>query len=476
MYRAALEPAFQHALGYLDGIDDRKVAQPGSHDQLQQLLGGPLPDLGQEPAEIVATLARAVDPALVATGGPRYFGFVAGGTLPAAMAADWLTSAWDQNAGLHAMSPAAAQVEGIVAGWIKQLLGLPETASVGLVTGCQMANFTGLAAARGEVLRQKGWDLEAQGLSGAPPIHVLVGAEAHATIFTALRLLGIGRQQITAVPADDQGRMRAEALAERLAASVGRPTIVCAQAGNVNSGAFDPMAEIAAAAHAHGAWLHIDGAFGLWAACHPDRRRLLEGHHLADSWATDGHKWLNVPYDSGIAIVRDPGAHRRAVANTPAAYLMAAAPGQRDGQDWVPESSRRARGFALYAGLRSLGRQGVVELIDRTCGLAVQMAERLGQLPGVTVLNQVVLNQVLLAVRPSAAQDSPQALIARLVEGIARDGTCWAGSTLWQGHHALRLSLSGWRMTAPQIDRATAAIAAAIASARLAGGAERDRG
>ena len=459
MYRHVLEEAFREAVRYLEEVREAPVSRAAGQGELADRLGGPMPAQGRDPALVVRELAAAAGPALVATSGPRYFGFVVGGTLPAALAADWLTSTWDQNAGLRVMSPAAAIVESVVAAWLLELFGLPPTAGVGLVTGCQMANFTGLAAARGAVLARAGWDLEAEGLAGAPPIRVLVGAEAHATIYTALRYLGIGRRQIQAVPVDGQGRMRADDLRAALAGGGPGPVIVCAQAGNVNTGAFDPMPAVIEAAHQHGAWVHVDGAFGLWAAVHPEKRHLIEGFEAADSWATDGHKWLNVPYDSGIAIVRDPEAHRRAIGNTAAAYLVSADPGQRDGQDWAPESSRRARAFPIYAALRALGREGLVALVDGTCRLARRMADRLSR-AGFRVLNEVVLNQVLIALDPAHAGDDPRGRTASLIDGVQREGVCWVGPTVWQGQPAVRISVSCWQTTAEDIDRAADAIAA----------------
>ena len=469
MYREAIIEATRQAAAYLDATEARPVARPGDHRELRDRLGGPLPE-APEPAEaVVRALAEGVNAALVNSVGPRYFGFVVGGVVPAALAADWLTSTWDQNAGMFATSPAAAQAETVVAGWLLELLGLPPTASVGLVTGGQMANFTGLLAARDELWRRVGWDIEQDGASRAPPLRVLVGDEAHATIYTALRFLGIGRRQIEVVPVDGQGRMRADQLRARLAVEGfgpgARPTLVCAQAGNVNTGAFDPLSEIAEATRRHGAWLHVDGAFGLWAACHPEKRALVTGLEAADSWATDGHKWLNVPYDSGIAIVRDPQAHRRALAKTPAAYLVKGDgfPDRRDGMDFTPEASRRARAFPLYAGLRSLGRQGVVELVERCCLLARRLAERLLEIPGARILNEVVLNQVLLALQPPPGVE-PGPYTGRVLARVQEDGTCWVGPTVWQGHHAVRVSISNWRTRAEDVDRAAAAIAAAAAA------------
>jgi glutamate/tyrosine decarboxylase-like PLP-dependent enzyme len=461
MYRLALEEAFREALHYLEGLRERPVSRAAGQGEVAEWLSGPLPEQGRDPALVVRELAAAVEPGLVASSGPRYFGFVVGGTLPAAMAADWLTSAWDQNAGLRVLAPAAALVESVVARWLLDLLGLPPSAGVGLVTGCQMANFTGLAAARAAVLARAGWDLEADGLTGAPPLRVLVGAEAHATIYTALRYLGIGRRQVEVVPADQQGRMRADALRAALDGAAAGPVIVCAQAGNVNTGAFDPMPAIMEAAHQRGGWVHVDGAFGLWAAAHPGLRHLIAGFEGADSWATDAHKWLNVPYDSGIVIVRDPEAHRRAIANTAAAYLVSADPGERDGQDWAPESSRRARGFPIHAALRSLGREGLLALVEESCRLARRMAARLSR-AGFRILNDVVLNQVLVALDPAVAGDDPAARTASLIDRVQRGGVCWVGPTVWQGHPAIRISVSCWQTTPEDIDRAADAIAASV--------------
>ena len=318
---------------------------------------------------MIEALARDAAPGLVASPGPRYFGFVTGGALPAALAADWLAAAWDQNAFSAISSPAAAVVEEVACGWLLDLLGLPAESGAGLTTGAQMANVTGLAAARGALLARAGWDVEERGLSGAPPLRVLAGEEAHVTVWRALRLLGVGRAAVEVVPADGQGRMRADALAEALAAGDGAAAIVCAQAGNVNTGAIDPLADIVAAAREHGAWVHVDGAFGLWAAASPALAGLVAGAGDADSWATDGHKWLNVPYDCGVVAVRDRDAHAAAMGMT-ASYLVRVGDAERSNSDWVPEASRRARGFAVYAALRSLGRDGVAELVERCCALA----------------------------------------------------------------------------------------------------------
>ncbi|HSK37826.1 MAG TPA: aminotransferase class V-fold PLP-dependent enzyme, partial [Actinomycetota bacterium] len=350
----ALEAAAAGATRYLRGLAERPVAATAGAEELRARLGGPLPDGPSDPAEVVAQLAELADDGVVASAGPRFFGFVVGGSLPAALAADWLAAAWDQNAGLFVLGPAAATVEDVAAGWLTDLLGLPEGVSTGFVTGGQMASFTGLAAARHHVLAAAGWDVERDGLLGAPPVEVVVGAERHVTIDAALRFLGLGSGRLRVVPADGQGRMDAAALPGALAALKG-PTIVCAQAGNVNTGAVDPLAAICAAAHAHGAWVHVDGAFGLWAAASPARRHLVAGAEQADSLATDAHKWLNVPYDSGIAFCRHPEALRAAM-GVRAAYLIHAEGDEYDQVDYVPEFSRRARGIPVYAALRALGR------------------------------------------------------------------------------------------------------------------------
>jgi glutamate/tyrosine decarboxylase-like PLP-dependent enzyme len=350
--RPLLDDVAAHAAGFLEGLPERSVAPAATARELREALGGPLPGGPRDPRRVVAELARASEPGLMATPGGRFFGFVIGGSLPAALAADWLASAWDQNAGLYVAAPAASVVEEVCGEWLIKLLGLPESVSYGLVTGCQMANFTALAAARHSVLAAAGWDVEADGLVGAPPFHVIVGEERHVTIDRALRFLGLGTASLITVPADDQGRMRPDALEEVLAGSTG-PTVVCAQAGNVNTGAVDPLRAICDAAHEAGAWVHVDGAFGMWAAASPTLRHLVEGMERADSWATDAHKWLNVPYDSGLVFCAHPAGHRAAM-GTHASYLVHSEGRERDQMDWNPDFSRRARGFAVYAALRSL--------------------------------------------------------------------------------------------------------------------------
>jgi glutamate/tyrosine decarboxylase-like PLP-dependent enzyme len=453
----ALEAAATHATQFLRGLAERPVAARAGADELAARLGGPLPDGPSDPAEVVAQLAKLADDGLVASAGPRYFGFVVGGSLPAALAADWLTAAWDQNAGLFVLGPAAATVEDVAAGWLTDLLGLPPTVSTGFVTGGQMATFTGLAAARHHVLAAAGWDVERDGLIGAPPVEVVVGAERHVTIDAALRFLGLGSGRLRVVGADDQGRMDAAALPEALAACQG-PTIVCAQAGNVNTGAIDPLPAICAAAHQHGGWVHVDGAFGLWAAASPALRHLVAGVEQADSLATDAHKWLNVPYDSGLVFVAHPEAHLAAF-STAAGYLTPGQAGERDPDAYTPEFSRRARGFPVWAALRSLGRSGVAAMIERGCGQARRFADALGAADGVEVLNEVVLNQVLVRFPdPGGDRDGRTREVVRRVQA---GGTLWLSGTTWHGMAAMRISVSNWSTTDADVDRSVAAILAA---------------
>ena len=451
------------AADFLEGVAERPVHARAGFAQVAATLPPVLSERGEDPVRVVRDLAEAAEPGLVASAGPRYFGFVVGGSLPAALAADWLASAWDQNGGLCALSPAAAAVEEVAGNWIKDLLGLPAEAGVGFVTGAQMANFVGLAAGRHAVLRRVGWDVERDGLQGAPTVHVVIGEEAHATILSSLKMLGLGTERARRVAVDGQGRMRPDALRAVLAECAG-PTLVCAQAGNVNTGAFDPLDEIAALTRPRGAWLHVDGAFGLWAGAAPSLRGLVRGVGEADSWATDAHKWLNVPYDSGLAIVREREAHTAALAKR-AAYL-ARAEGERDGDDFTPESSQRARGFAVYAALRSLGREGVAALVERCCGLARRMAERLSAGPGVRVLNEVVLNQVLVRFEPAGGGDG-DAFTRKVVARVQAEGTCWLGGTRWQGLDAMRVSVSNWSTNEDDVDRSAEAILRAAKEAAI---------
>jgi glutamate/tyrosine decarboxylase-like PLP-dependent enzyme len=453
-WKQPLAEAFHHALAYLEGLPERPVTSRATLAEMRAALGGPLPERPLEAREVVAALARAAEPGVVASSSGRFFGFVIGGATPAALAADWLTSVWDQNAGLYILGPAAAVAEEVAGAWLAELLGLPAGVSVGYVTGAQMANFTALAIAVREVLDRAGWDVQANGLWGAPRLRVLVGEGRHGTIDRALRFLGVGAAAIVPVGADDQGRMRPAALRSALHQGDG-PVVVCAQAGNVNSGAVDPLGEICELAHRAGAWVHVDGAFGMWAAASPRLRPLLAGVELADSWATDAHKWLNVPYDSGLVFCAHPQAHRAAM-GIRAGYLIHGDADERDALDYNPEFSRRARGFAVYAAIRALGRQGVAELVERCCRLAGRFAERLAAADGVEVLNQVALNQVL--VRFLAADGDHDAHTRRVVERVQQDGTCWLSGTTWRGKAAMRISVSNWSTDEADVDRSVAAI------------------
>ena len=434
--RELLELTASIAADYLESLDDRRVFPDVTPEQLRAMLGGPLPEQPMDATQVVTELAESAGQGVVAMGSGRYFGFVIGGALPAALAADWLTTAWDQNAGLYVAGPSASIVEQITRDWILELLGLPGESSIGFVTGTQMAHVTGLATARHHILDAVGWDVGHDGLQGAPRVRVFAGAKRHVTIDRALRLLGLGAP--TVVSADDQGRMSVDALARALAHGHG-PAIVCAQAGEVNTGAFDPLGNIARVCQDAHAWLHVDGAFGIWAAVSPKLRHLVSGIELADSWTTDAHKWLNVPYDSGIVLCAHPESHRIAM-TAQAAYLVMDEGRRRvrDQLDWVPEFSRRARGFAVYAALRSLGRTGVVELVERCCAQARRFADGIAELPGAQVLNDVVLNQVLFCFEDDERTDAALA-------GVQASGDVWLSGTTWDGRKAIRVSVSNWQ-------------------------------
>ena len=453
-----LRRALAHAETHLAALPDQPVSAPVDLTLMREALGGPVPEGPEPPIAVIDRLVAGATPGLVASPGPRYFGFVTGGAVPAALAADWLTSAWDQNTAFGVMSPAAAIVEEVAAAWVLDLLGLPSGCSVGFVTGAQMANVTCLLAARRHVLATAGWDDATRGLIGAPPIRVIIGAEAHVTIHVALRFVGLGAAT-TIIDVDPQGRMDPGSLAAALERG-GGPTIVCAQTGNVNTGACDPLEPITDLCAPVGAWLHVDGAFGLWAAAAPSWRHLVAGADRADSWATDGHKWLNVPYDSGIAVTAHPDAHRAAMALT-ASYLMAGDE-LRDGSDWAPEASRRARGIAIWAAIRALGRQGIADLVDRCCTLARRIDARLSAAPGVDVLNEVVLNQILVRFTPPAGD--VDAFTDAVIGQVQADGVCWAGGTTWNDVRAMRISISNWSTTEADADRSVDAILAAQAA------------
>jgi glutamate/tyrosine decarboxylase-like PLP-dependent enzyme len=466
---AVLRRAGELATAYLAGVDDRPVAIGLEPDAMRARLGGPLPDTGMAPGAVLEWLATAVDPGLVGSAGPRYFGFVMGGAQPAALAADWLTSAWDQNAGLFVRSPAAAVAEEVAGGWLAGLFGIPGDAGVGFTSGGTMANFTALAAARHSLYASLDWDVEERGLLGAPRIHAVASDESHPTVFGSLQMLGLGRGEVHRVATDDQGRMRPAALRDVLAGLDG-PAIVCTQAGNVNSGSFDPLAPIVEAVRAHGGWLHVDGAIGLWAAAVPSLQHLTAGLELADSWTTDAHKWLNVPYDSGVVFVRDAAAHRAAMSFGGHAHAQVEhVEGGRDPYDWVPESSRRARGFVVLAALRALGHAGLVDLIERCCGHARRMAERLAAGAGVEILNDVVLNQVLVRFNvPGGDLEAGNAFTREVIGRVQADGTCWLGGRTWHGKGAMRVSVTSWTTTAADIDRSADAILRCHAEAAAA--------
>jgi glutamate/tyrosine decarboxylase-like PLP-dependent enzyme len=449
--RELLHETADLAADFLESLPDRPVFPDVDVDELRTRLGGPVPDDPTDAREVVAELAAAGNEAAVAIPGPRYFGFVIGGAVPAALAADWLTSAWDQNAGLYVAGPAAAVVEEIAGFWIADLLRLPRVRSFAFVTGTQMAHATAMAAARNHVLAEFGWDVEEQGLIGAPPVRVFAGEKAHSTFPRALRFIGLGLRSIERIPADEQGRMRADALREAVSRHDG-PSIVCAKAGEVNTGSVDDLAAIADAAEEAGAWLHVDGAFGLWAAASPRFAHLTEGAERADSWATDGHKWLNVPYDCGIMLCARPEPHRRATSVYADYLIHADEGGPRDQMDWTPEFSRRARSFTVYAAIRQLGRSGVAELVERCCDLAARFAEGIAEVPGVEVLNEVVLNQVLFRF------ESDERTLA-VLDAVQRSGEAWMSGSVWDGRQAIRISVSNWQTTEEDIDRTVAAFA-----------------
>jgi glutamate/tyrosine decarboxylase-like PLP-dependent enzyme len=440
--QSLLNAAAARAARYLDGLERRGVAPTAEAVAALRRLDEPLPEHPAEPEAVLALLDDLGSPATMASAGGRFFGFVVGGSLPAAVAANWLAGAWDQNAGIVVLSPIAAKLEEVAMRWMLELFGLPRGCAAGFVTCATQANFSGLAAARHALCARRGWNVETQGLFGAPPITVVVGDEVHVSVLKALTLLGMGRERVVRVPVDGQGRMRPDGLPP-----LDDHTIVCIQAGNVNTGAFDPAADIVQRAKASGAWVHVDGAFGLWAAASPQHAHLARGLAGADSWATDAHKWLNVPYDSGIVFVREP-AHLQAAMAVNAPYLVIGE--AREPEHYTPDFSRRARGVEVWAALRSLGRQGLADLISRTCRHAQRFAAGLKG-AGYAILNDVVINQVLVSFGDADAT-------RRVVQAIQADGTCWAGTTLWQGQTAMRISVSSWATTEDDVERSLAAI------------------
>jgi glutamate/tyrosine decarboxylase-like PLP-dependent enzyme len=450
---AALDRAHRRALGWLRSLEERDVPARATIEEVAASLGTALPEHGTEAAEVVDLLATACDPGLAAIPSGRFFGFVMGGTHPAALAADWLVSAWDQNSGMRRVTPAHSAVEDLASSWVLQLLGLSEECAVGFVTGGTMANFTGLAAGRDAVLRRAGWDVTADGLHGGPRVRVLVGAERHDTVDLSLRYLGLGTPEL--VPVDDQGRIRPDALRGALADGEDAPTIVVLQAGNVHSGAFDPFGPAVEAAHTHGAWVHVDGAFGLWAATSPAHRELMAGAAAADSWATDAHKTLNVPYDCGLAIVRDRAALTAAM-GMHGDYLVHDEMGEPF--DKVPEISRRGRAFPVWAVLRALGSSGVERLVDRLCGHAARFADGIAAIPGAEVLNDVCFTQVCASF---GSDERTQAVVQAMLD----DGTAWMTGSRWHGRSVLRVSVSSWATTGQDVERSLEALRRAVTTA-----------
>jgi glutamate/tyrosine decarboxylase-like PLP-dependent enzyme len=451
-YRVVLDRARERSMEWIDSVPDRPVAPTADVNAMKKVFARPLPDGPTDPTAVVDELATLAEPGLMAMPSGRFFGWVIGGTLPAALGADWLVSSWDQNAGMRYASPATAAIEEVAGEWLLDILGLPAESDVGFTTGATMANWTGLAAARASVLDEVGWDVNTKGLQGAPVITVLVGAERHASVDLALRYLGLGAPTIVA--ADYKGRIRVDALREALEAVDG-PAILCLQAGNLHSGASDPMRSAIEAAHKHGAWVHVDGAFGLWAAASPSLREQLDGIETADSWATDAHKTLNVPYDCGVAIIAKPNLARAAL-GTQTAYLIQDAAGASDPYDLVPELSRRARGVPVWAALRQLGRSGVISLVDGLVERAQALATGLAALPGVSVMNDVVFTQVCLTF---GSDERTREVTQRLIA----DGAVWMSGSKWRGHEILRISVSNWSTDADDVAFSIAAVQRAMA-------------
>jgi glutamate/tyrosine decarboxylase-like PLP-dependent enzyme len=457
------DTALKHAKAFREGLADRPPRPTIAPQDLLARFGGPTPERGEDSSAVIEALAQAAEPGLMAMAGPRFFGWVIGASNEAGVAADMLTSAWGQNAGMYAGTPAAAVAEKVAGEWLLDILHLPKECSVGFVTGATLANFVGIAAARNEVLRRVGWDVEAKGLYGAPRIRVLLGADAHTTVHAALRFLGFGSETAEPIATDEQGRMKADILARALAQGDG-PAIVIAQAGQINTGAFDPMTEIANACRAHNAWLHVDGAFGLWARAVPELAAQAEGVELADSWATDGHKWLQLPYDCGLAFVRHPDAHRRAM-TIAASYLPKATDIEHDPSHYAPELSRRARGFAAWAVIKALGREGIAQMVRDHCAFAKRVAERVAEEPGVHVVNDVCLNQVILAFGDGGVE-AQNAATRAVIERLQQDNQVFASGAGWRDRWVMRLSIISGPLTEPDIDLLGDAIIAAWRAVR----------
>ncbi len=460
IFRKALETALHNALLHLENLEHNSVATPVDLGTLRKRLGKPLRDNGIPPEQVVTELVGDVEGGILGSAGGRFFGWVVGGSLPAALAADWLTSAWDQNAVLFASGPAAAVVEEIVGGWLKEILGLPARASFALVTGCQMAHATCLAAARHALLLKRGWNVEEQGLYGAPPIRILTSGARHGSFERAVRLLGLGQARVVCLPVDPEDRLQADVLEQALNADSSAPTIVLLQAGDINIGAYDPFESLIPIAKQHSAWVHIDGAFGLWAAASSRYKHLVDGVAAADSWATDGHKWLNVPFDCGYAFVAEAEAHHASMSHR-AAYLTHA-PEARDEIDWSPEWSRRARGFSTYAALRQLGRNGIADLVERCSKHAHSLVTLIGGQPGAEVLWEPRINQGLvrfLDVRPNASDEDHDRRTDEVIAAIVATGEAFFGGTTWRGRRAMRVSVCNWQTSDEDVQRSVSAVA-----------------
>jgi glutamate/tyrosine decarboxylase-like PLP-dependent enzyme len=465
-FRPVLERAFAHALGHLASGDIRPIGTPTGLTELRARFERPLPERGTDPVEVIDDLVRDAAGGILGSDSGRFFGWVIGGTLPAALAADWLVSSWDQNAAIHACAPAEAVIEEVAGGWLRQLFGLPPTASFGFVTGTQMAHVTCLAAARHRLLMHRGWNVEEQGLAGSPPIRILTSSERHGSIERAIRILGFGRRAVTALPCNARGRLEPDVLAHALDSGASQPTIVVLHAGDLNIGAFDPFAELVPIAHRHDAWVHVDGAFGLWAAVSPRYRHLLDGVELADSWTNDGHKWLNTPFDCGYAFVADAEAHRAAFSHR-TSYTQFV-DDARDQIEWNPEWSRRGRGVPTYAALRQLGRAGIAELVERSSAHAHALVARIGALPGAELIWEPVINQGMVRFRdprPDAAEPDHDRRTDEVIARIVASGEAFFGGTTWRGQRCMRVSVCNWQTSAADVDRAVRAAQVALGNA-----------
>jgi len=457
-YVPALERALRHAVGYLTAAKGGPVNAAATLDELRARLARPLPERGTEPAQVIDELVRDVEGGILGSTSGRFFGWVIGGTLPSAMAADWLTSAWDQNAAIHACGPAEAVIEEVAGGWLKDIFGLPQTASFAFVTGTQMAHVVCLASARHRLLDRVGWDVQEQGLFGAPPIRILTSGERHGSVERAIRLLGFGKRAVVALPCNHDGQLAPAVLAQAFETAPSQPSIVLLQAGDLNIGAFDPFAELIPIARRHGAWVHVDGAFGLWAAASARHRHLLRGVELADSWTNDGHKWLNTPFDCGYAFVADAEAHHAAFSHRTSYRTFVG--GARDQIDWNPDWSRRGRAVPTYAALRELGRSGIAELVDRTCGHARDLVTRIGNLPGAQVVWEPTINQGLvrfLDPRADATEPDHDRRTDETIGRIIATGEAFFGGTTWRGKRCMRVSVCNWQTSDADVERAVTA-------------------